>query len=132
MNYAKICTARYYVAQHRSTLLCGWDGYLLFFHVAQHQLTLPFGWNMGLSYSAQSVSGLYIPRSIFLHKQQNNKQRCQDPLSIATNLPQQVKFRIVELLPTRSEEREVLGVGSIPDAILPSCQYWIIIAQLRI
>ena len=34
------------------------------------------------------------------------------------------------LLPTRSEEREVLGVGSIPYAILPSCQYWIIIAQI--
>ena len=27
------------------------------------------------------------------------------------------------LLPTRSEEREVLGVGSIPVAILPSCQH---------
>ena len=27
------------------------------------------------------------------------------------------------LLPTGSEEREVLGVGSIPVAILPSCQY---------
>ena len=26
------------------------------------------------------------------------------------------------LLPTGSEEREVLGVGSIPGAILPSCQ----------
>ena len=26
------------------------------------------------------------------------------------------------LLPTGSEEREVLGVGSIPIAILPSCQ----------
>ena len=26
------------------------------------------------------------------------------------------------LLPTGSEEREVLGVGSIPVAILPSCQ----------
>ena len=26
------------------------------------------------------------------------------------------------LLPTRSEERGVLGVGSIPVAILPSCQ----------
>ena len=26
------------------------------------------------------------------------------------------------LLPTRSEEREVLGIGSIPVAILPSCQ----------
>ena len=28
-----------------------------------------------------------------------------------------------ELLPTGSEERGVLGVGSIPVAILPSCQY---------
>ena len=27
------------------------------------------------------------------------------------------------LLPTRSEERGVLGVGGIPVAILPSCQY---------
>ena len=27
------------------------------------------------------------------------------------------------LLPTGSEEKEVLGVGSIPVAILPSCQY---------
>ena len=27
-----------------------------------------------------------------------------------------------DLLLTRSEEREVLGVGSIPVAILPSCQ----------
>ena len=26
------------------------------------------------------------------------------------------------LLPTRSEKREVLGVGSIPVAIFPSCQ----------
>ena len=34
------------------------------------------------------------------------------------------------LLPTGSEEREVLGVATIPDAILPSCQYWIIIAQI--
>ena len=37
---------------------------------------------------------------------------------------------MVNLLHTGSEEREVLGVGSIPDAILPSCQYWIIIAQI--
>ena len=28
----------------------------------------------------------------------------------------------VHMLPTGSEEREVLGVGSIPVAILPSCQ----------
>ena len=28
-----------------------------------------------------------------------------------------------ELLPTGSEEREVLGAGSIPVAILPSCQF---------
>ena len=34
------------------------------------------------------------------------------------------------LLPIGSEEREVLRVGSIPDAILPSCQYWVIIAQI--
>ena len=27
------------------------------------------------------------------------------------------------ILPTGSEERGVLGVGSIPVAILPSCQY---------
>ena len=27
-----------------------------------------------------------------------------------------------DLLPTGSEEKEVLGVGSIPVAILPSCQ----------
>ena len=31
----------------------------------------------------------------------------------------------VYLLPTGSEEREVLGVGSIHVAILPSCQYMI-------
>ena len=30
--------------------------------------------------------------------------------------------RIKDLLPTGSEEREVLGVGSIPFAILTSCQ----------
>ena len=29
----------------------------------------------------------------------------------------------VFLLPTGSEDREVLGVGSIPVAILPSCHY---------
>ena len=29
----------------------------------------------------------------------------------------------VNLLPTGSEERRVLGVGSIPVTILPSCQY---------
>ena len=29
----------------------------------------------------------------------------------------------VGLLPTGSEEREVLEVGSIPAAILPSCQH---------
>ena len=28
-----------------------------------------------------------------------------------------------DLLPTGSEGREVLGVGSIPVAILPSCKY---------
>ena len=31
-------------------------------------------------------------------------------------------FMII-LLPTGGEEREVFGVGSIPVAILPSCQY---------
>ena len=31
--------------------------------------------------------------------------------------------RVRNLLPTGSEEREVLGVGSILVAILPSCQY---------
>ena len=30
---------------------------------------------------------------------------------------------LLGLLPTGSEEREVLGVGSIPVAILPSCQF---------
>ena len=34
------------------------------------------------------------------------------------------------LLPTGSEEKEVLGVGSIPVAILPSCQYMKNIALL--
>ena len=34
-----------------------------------------------------------------------------------------VVFVLVYLLPTGSEEREVLGAGSIPVAILPSCQY---------
>ena len=29
----------------------------------------------------------------------------------------------VELLPTGSKEREVLGVGNIPVVILPSCQH---------
>ena len=32
------------------------------------------------------------------------------------------------LLPTGSEEREVLGVGSIPVAIFPSCQNMKVIA----
>ena len=32
------------------------------------------------------------------------------------------------LLPTRSEEREVLGVWSIPVTILPTCQHMTIIA----
>ena len=31
-------------------------------------------------------------------------------------------LRFYALLPTGSEEREVLGVGNIPVAILPSCQ----------
>ena len=39
-------------------------------------------------------------------------------------------FGFVNLLHTGSEEKEVFGVGSIPDAILPSCQYWIIIAKI--
>ena len=30
---------------------------------------------------------------------------------------------VIYLLPTGSEEREVVGVGSIHVAILPSCQY---------
>ena len=30
-------------------------------------------------------------------------------------------YKSIDLLPTGSEEREVLGVGSIPVAILPSC-----------
>ena len=30
---------------------------------------------------------------------------------------------LCHLLRTRSEEREVLGIGSIPVEILPSCQY---------
>ena len=34
-----------------------------------------------------------------------------------------VILSVTFLLPTGSEEREVLGVGSIPVAILPSCQY---------
>ena len=43
-----------------------------------------------------------------------------------------IKGNELNVLPTRSEEREVLRVGSIPVAILPSCQYCIIIAQIRI
>ena len=35
------------------------------------------------------------------------------------NRPRPRSFRAVSLLPTGSEEREVLGVGSIPVAILP-------------
>ena len=35
---------------------------------------------------------------------------------------QRVIWVKIHLLPTGSEEREVLGVGSIPVAILPSCQ----------
>ena len=44
---------------------------------------------------------------------------------------EQAKYSRMEnedLLPTGSEEREVLGVGSIPVALLPSCQYMEIIA----
>ena len=43
-------------------------------------------------------------------------------------------YLFIYLLPTGSAKREVLEVGSIPDAILPSCQYickyCIIIAQI--
>ena len=41
---------------------------------------------------------------------------------------QSVDSRSSNLLPTGIEEREVLGVGSIPVAILPSCQNMTIIA----
>ena len=40
--------------------------------------------------------------------------------------------QIFSLLPTGSEEREVLGVGSIPPPILPSCQDMKAIALLYI
>ena len=45
-----------------------------------------------------------------------------------------VWIMIIHLLPTGSEEREVLAVGSIPVAILPSCQYMtnIIITDMNI
>ena len=33
-----------------------------------------------------------------------------------------IRFHSAVLLPTGSEERRVLGVGSIPVAILPPCQ----------
>ena len=33
------------------------------------------------------------------------------------------RINLADLIPTRSEEREVLRVCSIPVAILPSCQY---------
>ena len=32
-------------------------------------------------------------------------------------------MKTIYLLPTGSEEREVLGFGSIPVGLLPSCQY---------
>ena len=38
------------------------------------------------------------------------------------NVKEKLNTHIMNLLPTGSEEREVLGVGSIPVAILPSCQ----------
>ena len=50
-------------------------------------------------------------------------------LSIPCSIPHLVS--ITHLLPTGSEERGMLGVGSIPVAMLPSCQdmnYCIIIA----
>ena len=34
----------------------------------------------------------------------------------------EIKESAASILPTGSEEREVLGLGSIPVAILPSCQ----------
>ena len=42
--------------------------------------------------------------------------------------PIRSKSLTLKLLPTGSEEGEVLGVGSIPVAILPSCQKMKIIA----
>ena len=38
--------------------------------------------------------------------------------------PEEKRYRpsCLHLLPTGSEDRGVLGVGSIPEAILPSCQ----------
>ena len=36
--------------------------------------------------------------------------------------------RLTDLLPTGTEERAVLGVGSIPVVMPPSCHYCIIIA----
>ena len=41
-------------------------------------------------------------------------------------------LRYLNLLPTGSEEREVLGVGSIPVAILPPCQYMTILHHVCI
>ena len=45
-----------------------------------------------------------------------------DSLFVAPNFLQDQE-ELLHFLPTGSEEREVLGVGSIPIAILPSCQY---------
>ena len=45
--------------------------------------------------------------------------------SVDTGLPLSQDFRcsiLLILLPSGSVEREVLGVGNIPVAILPSCQ----------
>ena len=43
--------------------------------------------------------------------------------SVPTPWPYSQELRVLRLLlPTGSEEREVLGVGNIPVAILPSCQ----------
>ena len=47
-------------------------------------------------------------------------QICNAPLN--TNLTLVLVLGCTHLLPTGSEERGVLGVGSIPVAILPSCQ----------
>ena len=38
---------------------------------------------------------------------------------------------MILILPTGSEEREVLGVGSIPVAILPSCHNMKIIVKIK-
>ena len=40
---------------------------------------------------------------------------------MAPKLRSYLYVQLLDLLPTGSKEREVLGVGSIPVAILPSC-----------